>query len=59
MIYTSESYSPHSFVRKVGVKVMIMPSGSQLSDPDSSAELVIGTQDIISMTINEGADINA
>lgn len=59
MIYTSESYSPYSLVRKVGVKIMIMPAGSQSSDPDSSAEYVLGTQDVISMTINESMDINA
>lgn len=59
MIYTSEGYSPYSLVRKVGAKIMIMPAGSQSSDPDSSAELVLGTQDVISMTINEGVDISA
>lgn len=59
MIYTSESYSPYSFVRKVGVKIMIMPEGSQSTVPDSSAEYVFGVRDVISMTINESMDINA
>lgn len=59
MIFTSESYSPYSFVRKVGVKIRIMPAGTKNTDPDSTAELVIDTQDVISMTINESIDICA
>ncbi len=59
MIFTSESYSPYGFVRKVGVKIRVMPAGSINTDPDSSAEIVIDTQDVISMTINESIDICA
>lgn len=57
MMTTSESYSPYSLVRKVGVEILIMPAGSKVTDPDMNAELIIGTQDIISMTINEQLDI--
>ncbi len=55
----SPPYLPYSIVRKVRVRLLIMPSGAELSEPDSSAEYVIGSSDIISMTVNESMDICA
>lgn len=57
MMTTSESYFPYSPVRRVGVRILIMPAGSKVADPDENAELIIGTQDIISMTVNERLDL--
>lgn len=59
MIETSQSYSPYSLVRRVGAEALIMPAGAELGEPDSSAELALGTQDIISLTVNESVDICA